>query len=197
MSVGAIVLAAGLSMRMGTNKLLHEIDGEPLIRRVVRVVLDSRIDPVVVVLGHQAVETGAALAGLECVTVYNSNYRGGLSTSIHAGTNRLPQGCNGVLIVLGDMPSLSPLLIDRMTTAFETDTANAICVAVHKGRRGNPVLFARRYFPDLLNLGGDVGGRRILAENTQHVCEIEADDDAPLVDIDTPDALAAFRARTG
>jgi molybdenum cofactor cytidylyltransferase len=197
MSVAAVVLAAGMSTRMGTNKLLQEIDGEPLIRRVVRVVLGSPVNPVLVVLGHQAVEVGAALTDFECVTVCNGCYRDGLSSSIRAGVSCLPESCSGVLIVLGDMPLLSSVLLGRMVTAFKINVAHTICVATHNGRRGNPVLFARCYFPELLKLAGDAGGRRIFAENEAHVREIEAEDDGPLLDIDTPDLLAAFRARIG
>ena len=196
MRVAAIVLAAGMSTRMRTNKLLQDIDGEPLIRRVVRVISDSRVDPVLVVLGHQAVDVDDALAGLRCVIVHNRCYRDGLGSSIRAGISCLPEHCSGALIALGDMPSLSSLFIDRMLTAFAMNAAHSICVAAHNGRRGNPVLFARCYFRELSMLDGDLGGRRILAENDAHVREIEADDDGPLLDIDTPQALATFRLRT-
>jgi molybdenum cofactor cytidylyltransferase len=195
MGVAAIVLAAGMSTRMGTNKLLQEIEGEPLISRVVRTVSGSRVDPVLVVLGLQAVEVARTLPLLQCGRVHNECYRDGLSSSLRAGVSSLPEGCSGALIVLGDMPSLSSLLIDRMVIAFETNATDRICVATHNGRRGNPVLFARRYFPELLKLEGDVGGRRLIAANAESVLEIEAGDDGPLLDIDTPDALAAFRAR--
>jgi molybdenum cofactor cytidylyltransferase len=198
MTVAAIILAAGMSTRMGVNKLLQQIEGEPLIHRVVRNVEASQAHPIVVVLGYEAIEVDRVLPRVRHGTVLGAWFRDGLSGSIRdglAGLSQLPDDYDGALIVLGDMPSVSPSLIDRMINVFEGGDAHAICVASHNGRRGNPVLFARHYFPELLKLEGDTGARRIVEDNPEHVREVEADDDGPLIDIDTPDALEAFRAR--
>lgn len=195
MSVGALVLAAGMSTRMGTNKLLQNVGEEPLIGRVVRIVATSTLDPILVVLGHQAMRTERALTGFRCRTVLNAHYRDGLATSIRAGVGSLPGDCAGAMIVLGDMPWLTSHLIDRMLDAFQVYGDRTICVAAHNGRRGNPVLFARHYFPELLKLEGDVGARCVVVKNAAHVREVEAGDDGPLVDADTPDALATICAR--
>ncbi|HEX4081246.1 MAG TPA: nucleotidyltransferase family protein [Rhizomicrobium sp.] len=197
MRVAAIVLAAGMSTRMGSNKLLQEIDGEPLIRRVVRIVAESRARPIMAVSGHEAIDVGRQLVGLVNGTVYNGDFRDGLGRSIAAGIGGLNMmdECGGALIVLGDMPAVTSGLIDRLIDAFDPGRGRAICVAAHAGRRGNPVLFARRFFPQLMELTGDVGARQIVAQNDDVVVEVEAGDDGPLVDIDTPDGLAGFLAR--
>lgn len=212
MSVAAIILAAGMSTRMGANKLLQDVGGELLISRVVRNVEASRAHPIVVVLGHQAIEVDRVLPRLRHGTAYNSAFADGLASSIRSGVNWLswfyapggsdradlsclPDDCTGALIVLGDMPAISSSLIDRMIDVFGANGARAICVAAHNGRRGNPVLFGRHYFPELLELEGDTGARRIVAENAAHVVELDAGDESPFIDIDTPDALTAFCTR--
>ena len=99
------------------------------------------------------------------------------------------------MILLGDMPDVSSELIDRLIAAFDPAEDRAICVAARLGKRGNPVLWARRFFPEMMALEGDVGAKHLIAAYDELVCEIEAGDDGPLIDIDTPEALAAYRAR--
>jgi molybdenum cofactor cytidylyltransferase len=197
MRIAAIVLAAGMSTRMGCNKLLQEIEGEPVIRRVVRAVAASQARPIVAVFGHEAMEVDRALVALVDGTVYNGGFRDGFGSSISAGIRGLNmmEHCDGALIVLGDMPAVTSKLLGQMIDAFDPERGRAICVATHAGRRGNPVLFARRFFPQLMELTGDMGARQIVVQNENVVVEVEAGDDGPLVDIDTPDALAAFLAR--
>src|SRR5581483_2984461 len=106
--IGAVVLAAGMSTRMGSNKLLQEWRGKPLLRWTVEAALASEAKPVVVVTGHEAPGTEAVLRGLDVVVVRNSAYRDGLSTSLNAGLAALPATMDGALILLGDMPEVSP-----------------------------------------------------------------------------------------
>ncbi|MGH6878028.1 MAG: nucleotidyltransferase family protein [Rhizomicrobium sp.] len=193
--IAAIILAAGTSSRMGHNKLLIKMNGERMIRHVARTVLASAADSVVAVTGNEALRVEDALSGLAIAIVNNPHFRMGLSTSLRAGVGSLPQTSQGALIVLGDMPAITAALLDRLIAAFDPDEGREICVATHGGKRGNPVLFARRFFADLLETTGDVGARRIVAQNNDVVSEIEADDNGPLVDIDTPTALAAFLGR--
>ena len=195
-AVAAIILAAGQSLRMGCNKLLVAVGGKPLVRRVAENVLSSRANPVLVVAGYDAENLKHALAGCAISTVQNPDFRCGLSTSIRAGVGALPDGSDGVLIVLGDMPGVSSFLIDCMIGAFSAESGNAICVAARNGTRGNPVLFGRRFFPELLALTGDEGAKRLVAANEGSVLTIEAHDDGPFLDIDTPEQLADYLSRT-
>lgn len=194
MPIAAIVLAAGLSSRMGRNKLLEKIGDRPLVRRVAGNALASCARPVIVVVGHEAGRVMAALSGLDVQTIANPKFRDGLAASIRAGVAAVPESCAGALILPGDMPRISKDLIDRVIAGFAPAEGRAICVAIHCGLRGHPVLFGRQFFRELLALAGDIGARQIIAENETMVCEIEADDDGPLADIDTPGALAKFRA---
>lgn len=193
--IAAIILAAGASSRMGYNKLLVEIGGECIIRRVARTVIASDARPVVIVTGGEFARMEQALSGLVLRVVNNPDFQQGLSTSLRTGIGALTENCDGSLIVLGDMPAISRDLLNRLIASFDPARGKAICVAMHAGRRGNPVLLGRKFFPDLLELTGDMGARRIVANNDDVIAEVEADDDAPLVDIDTPAALATFLAR--
>jgi molybdenum cofactor cytidylyltransferase len=193
MQIAAIVPAAGLSTRMGRNKLVEPIGGTPMLRRVVDAVLASHARPVIVVVGNEADAVRHALDGLGVRTIENPDHREGLGASIRAGVSAVPDSCMGALIVLGDMPGISAALIDRVIASFSLDKARAICVATYQGRRGHPVLFHRRFFPDLLALAGDVGARCVLVRNESDIHEVESDNDAPLSDIDTPEALAKLR----
>jgi molybdenum cofactor cytidylyltransferase len=105
----------------------------------------------------------------------------------------VPANCDGAIVLLGDMPEISSSLIDRMIAAFSPADGRMICVAVHENKRGNPVLWARRFFPDIEALSGDVGARELIAAHEELVCDVDADG-AVLRDIDTPAALAALRA---
>jgi molybdenum cofactor cytidylyltransferase len=196
-SIAALVLAAGRSQRMGCpNKLLSDLHGQPLIVRTVDGVLASRAGPVVVVTGHDGAAVAAALAGRPLLNiVFNPDHAGGLSTSLRAGLAALPATAAGVVVCLGDMPLVSPALIDRLIAAHAPARGVTICVPVAGGRRGNPVLFDRRHFPDMAALTGDSGARTLLDRYGSAICEVPADDDGVLLDVDTPEALATLRAR--
>jgi molybdenum cofactor cytidylyltransferase len=195
-AIAAIVLAAGLSSRMGRNKLLVDLNGKPLVRRPAEAALASEASQVFVVTGNEAENIEASLSDLPVTFVHNPHYRVGLSTSLKAGVKVLPESVDGVLILLGDMPAISSALIDKLIAAFDLDEDRAICVPTYNGRQGNPVLWARRFFPDILALEGDVGARHLIAENGAVICQVEATDEAPLVDIDTQQALDAYLNRT-
>jgi molybdenum cofactor cytidylyltransferase len=191
--IAALVLAAGLSSRMGSNKLLQEWRGLPLIRWTVEAALASEARPVIVVTGNEAAKIETALKGLDVRFAHNRDFSDGLSTSLKTGVATVPDSADGVVVLLGDMPEVQATLIDRMIAAFSPPDNRAICIAVHEQRRGNPVLWSRTFFPEIAALAGDEGAKRLLAEHEELVCEIEADGGA-LRDIDTPEALAALRA---
>ncbi|MFO0763211.1 MAG: NTP transferase domain-containing protein, partial [Byssovorax sp.] len=192
-AVAAVVLAAGRSRRMGPeNKLLVEVDGAPMIARVVDVILATRARPVVIVTGHDADRVREALAGRDVVFAHNPRHDEGMSTSLKAGIAQLGEDLDGALICLGDMPRVRPAQIEALLGAFDPADGRAICVPVWDRRRGNPVLFAARYFPEMRLVEGDVGARSILERHTAEICYVPMDDRGVTLDIDTPEALVAL-----
>lgn len=193
--LAAIVLAAGRSSRMGgSNKLLAEIGGRTLVRIAVEEALASRARPVIVVTGHQRERVEAALTGLDVVLVHNPAYADGLSTSLKTGIAAAPPSADGAIVCLGDMPQVDARLIDSLLSAFDPEQGALIVVPTTAGKRGNPVVWSRRFFADLAALTGDVGARGLIATYPEAVVEVAVADAAAFTDIDTPDALDAVRA---
>lgn len=191
--IAALVLAGGQSRRMGaTNKLLAEIDGTPMVRHVVDHVLSSKADPVVVAIGHEANKLRSALDGCPVTFAENPDYAEGLSTTLRAGLAALPVDIDGAVVCLGDMPKVEAGIIDRMIAAFDPVEGRAIVVPTRRGKRGNPVLFAKRFFEDMKQVSGDTGARHLIGGHEEIVVEIDVDDDAVLLDVDTPEALKAL-----
>ena len=194
-AIAGVVLAAGRSSRMGgPNKLLAEIGGKPLVRIVVDAVLASRARPVVVVTGHQRDKVEAALAGLPVKFVHNPHFADGLGTSLKAGIAALPADADGAIVCLGDMPQVDAALIDRLIGAFDPDHGALVVLPTIDGKRGNPVVWSRRFFPDLMAVEGDVGARYLIGRYTEAVAEVPLTGTAALTDVDTPEALEAVRA---
>ena len=193
----AIVLAAGRSSRMAPQHKLLVTDraGKPMIARVVDNVLSSRAGPVLVVTGHRAEDVRAALANRPVQHVHAENYQEGLSASLRAGLAALPADSPAVLICLADMPLVTGRMIDRLLDAFDPDEGRTIVAPTFQGKIGNPVLWDRRFFPEMCALSGDVGARRLLERHAEMVAEIELGSDAVLRDFDTVDSLAALPHR--
>jgi molybdenum cofactor cytidylyltransferase len=192
--VTAIILAAGRSTRMGgPNKLLAELGGKPLVRLVTEQALASKAHDVIVVTGHQAELVEKALAGLDVKFVRNPDFAEGLASSVKAGVAAVPDDADGAVICLGDMPMISAQLIDHLIEAFAPDRGNLIAVPVSDGRRGNPVLWSRRFFNELMALDGDIGARHLIARHGEAVAEVAVEGFGAFLDIDTPQALEAAR----
>jgi len=193
--LAAVVLAAGRSTRMGgPNKLLADVGGKPMVRIAAEQALASKARPVVVVTGHQRERVEAALSGLPVTFVHNPDFADGLSTSLKAGVAALPQDVDGAIVCLGDMPHVDASLIDRLLAAFDPERGALVVVPTIGGKRGNPVVWSRRFFPELAQLEGDVGARHLIASYPEAVAEVPVSGNAALLDIDTPDALDAVRA---
>jgi len=194
--VAALVLAGGRSRRMrGANKLLSKFDRRPIITRVVEAALAARCAPVLVVTGHQRARVEGALAGYPVSWVHNPCFAAGLGASLAAGARALPEDVDALLVCLADMPLIRAAHIEGLIDAFDPAAERAICVPVHGGRRGHPVLFSRRFLAELGALDGDRGARSLLTRHAHLVREVEADDDGVLIDIDSPEALDRLRAR--
>ncbi len=196
-TIAAIVLAAGRSRRMAPrNKLLITgPSGKPIIVRVVDNVLSSSARPVLVVTGHQADEVERVLAGRPLRFVHAPDYAQGLSASLKAGIAAVPPECAGAVVCLGDMPLVTGRMIDRLLAAFDPDEGRAIVLPSFRGKQGNPMLWDRRFFPEIATISGDIGARFLLSRHMEQVAEVEMADEAVLRDIDTPEALAAMPKR--
>jgi molybdenum cofactor cytidylyltransferase len=190
--VVAVVLAAGKSSRMGSNKMLAEVNGEPMLRKTVKNLRGSAVDEIVVVTGHEANAVAAALQGLGLRTVHNPNYAHGLSSSLRVGVDAAGRA-DALIVCLGDMPRVSAETVDRMIAAFNPTEHRSIVVPVHKGQFGNPVLWGSEHFARLRTMSGDKGARALIGDMKSEATEIEADDGV-LIDADTPEALAAIRS---
>jgi molybdenum cofactor cytidylyltransferase len=192
--VAAIILAAGRSTRMGgPNKLLAELGGKPLVRLVTEQALASKAKDVIVVTGHQAELVEKALAGLDVKFVRNADFAQGLASSVKAGVAAVRDDADGAVICLGDMPMISAQLIDHLIDSFAPDRGNLIAVPVSDNRRGNPVLWSRRFFNELMTLDGDIGARHLIAKHSEAVAEVPVEGFGAFLDIDTPQALEAAR----
>jgi len=194
-AIAAVVLAAGKSSRMGgPNKLLETIGGRPLVRIVAEAALASKARPVIVVTGHQHERVEAALAGLPVRFAHNARFADGLGTSLKTGIAAVPAEADGVIICLGDMPQVDAALIDRLIGAFDPDKGALAVVPTINGHRGNPVVWSRRFFPDLMAVEGDIGARHLIGRYAEAVTEVPLAGTAALTDIDTPEALQAVKA---
>jgi molybdenum cofactor cytidylyltransferase len=185
--VGAVVLAAGLSRRMGAaNKLLLELEGAPLIARCVDAVLGSTARPVVVVTGHEAPRVRAALAGRAVRFAHNAEPEQGLAASLRVGLAALGDELAGAVVCLGDMPWVRADHVEALLAAFAASAGRAICVPTFGAQRGNPVLWPARYFAEIRAQTGDRGARSLLAAHADQVCYVPVSDPGVTLDVDTP-----------
>src|SRR5579863_8569797 len=160
-NIAGLVLAAGRSSRMGgQNKLLAEIGGRPLVRIATEAVLGSKARPVFVVTGHQRERVESALAGLPVEFVYNTKFADGLGSSLGVGIAALPEQADGVIVCLGDMPQVDSATMDRLIAGLEPEKGALVAVPTIDGQRGNPVVWSRRFFPELKTVEGDIGARQ-------------------------------------
>ncbi|HEX3974399.1 MAG TPA: molybdopterin-binding/glycosyltransferase family 2 protein [Stellaceae bacterium] len=193
--IAGIILAAGRSSRMGAmNKLLIPIEGKPMVRRAAEAVLAAQLAPVVVVTGHQQDQVEEALKDLPITFLNNKDFAAGMSTSLRVGLNAMPAECDGALVALGDMPLITAAEIGQLVNAFNPVEGRAIVVPTRRGKRGNPVLWARRFFDEMTAAGGDMGARHLFEAYPEAIVEVEMAGDGVLTDIDTPQALARLAA---
>ncbi|MDX1647310.1 MAG: nucleotidyltransferase family protein [Longimicrobiales bacterium] len=191
--VAALILAGGASSRMGReNKLLAELEGQTMVERVAAVALASRADPVLVVLGHGYMDVRPRLPD-DVGVVENPAHASGLASSLVAGVRALPEEVDGCVVMLGDMPFVRPDDVDALIAAFDADAA---CVPLVGGRRGNPVLWPRTFFDDILELKGDHGARRIFESRDAPVVDVPLENPGLLFDVDTREDLERARSAT-
>ncbi|WP_420412440.1 NTP transferase domain-containing protein [Roseibium sp.] len=189
--IAAIILGAGKSSRMGgPNKLLAKLDGKTLIRHAAEAACGTNLTQTILVTGHLADKIQDEISDLNLTNVHNPDYADGMSGSIRTGMNALRSDIDAVLILLGDMPRITSDVLGQMITAYSQNTNDLIVTATAGGKRGNPVLWDRRFFEALKSLSGDVGARHVIADNPGFVAEVDIGEAARL-DLDTPEALQA------
>lgn len=185
--VGGIILAAGASRRMGQNKLLLPLpDGRTVIETVLDNALSAGLDDLVLISGAERAAIEAAAAGRGVRTVHNPGYEQGQSTSMRQGLLALPTG-HAALFILGDQPLIKGDIHARIVSLYRESGARIIAPRGREGRRGNPCLFAPELFGELLAVAGDQGGRPVLSAHAAEISFVDMDDDAVLLDIDTPE----------
>jgi molybdenum cofactor cytidylyltransferase len=193
-TIAALVLAAGRSRRMAPHNKLLVTDkaGKPMIARVVDNVLSSNARPILVVLGHMAEQIEPALGGRPVRYIHASDYALGLAESLKAGIAEVPPECAGAIVCLGDMPLVTGRMIDRMLSVFDPDEGRAIVLPTFRGKQGNPMIWDRKFFPEILGISGDSGARFLVGKHAEAVAEVEMADDAVLRDFDTTESLATL-----
>ncbi len=196
-TIAAVVLAAGRSRRMAPhNKLLvADRTGKAMIARVIDNVLSSNARPILVVTGHQAEQIQHALGGRPVRYVHAADYAEGLAASLKAGIAAVPEECAAALVCLGDMPLVTGRMIDRLLSSYDPDEGRLIVLPTFRGKQGNPMLWDRRFFPEILQITGDSGARFLLGKHLEAVAEVEMADDAVLRDFDTTNSLATLPQR--
>ncbi len=182
--VWAIVLAAGKSTRMGTQKLLLPFDGKTIVEKVVENILNSEIDKVMVVLGANHFDVAETLKAWPVKTVWNENFQEGMHTSVISGVKALPSGAKAALIFLGDQPFISDQAVQKVVEAWQT-SQKGIVIPLFDGKRGHPPLYDMKYRQELSSLNPAIGLRSVALKFQEDVYEVETFCPEIVRDIDT------------
>jgi molybdenum cofactor cytidylyltransferase len=183
--VAGIVLAAGSSTRMGRNKMLLEVGGQPLVRRAVRAALDAGLDPVLVVLGHEAERAREAIAGLPCRAVLNPDHAQGVRVSMQAGVRALPEGAQAAVIILADMPFVSADMIRTVADRYR-ERRPPLVVSEYGDVNAPPTLYDRALFGELLASTGEGCGKHVVKQHKSEAVVVPWPETA-LADVDLPE----------
>jgi molybdenum cofactor cytidylyltransferase len=182
--IWVIVLAAGLSTRMGTQKLLLPFKGMTIIEKVVENILHSGIDKIKVVVGSESKDISNALKWKPVDLVINENYHEGMHTSVISGVNALPQDARAVLVFLGDQPFIPFDVPKKVIKAWRT-TEKGIVIPLFEGKRGHPTLYDLKYRNEIIHLNPDQGLRSIAQTFPDDIYEVETSSPEIVRDIDT------------
>ena len=191
--IAGVVLAAGLSSRMGMNKMLLELGGQTLVRRAVNMALSAGLDPVLVVLGHESERVRAELSGVPCTPVLNSDYARGMNTSLRAGISALPDDVRGAVVLLGDMPLVDESMVRALVTAFRR-AGPKLAISTYGGVVAPPIVYGRALFPELRALEAQSCGKSVVKSHRAEAAELPWPPET-LTDLDSPDDVERIRAR--
>lgn len=186
--IAGILLAAGASRRFGSQKLLAQVGGVPLVRRTADELRATSLDEIVVVVGSDAAAVRAALAGLDVRTVTNADYAAGMSSSLRTGLMALSPAVEAVVVALADQPGVGVDIVGRLLERYRAGRSAIVAPVYRGGVRGNPVLFDRALFAELREVTGDEGGRSVIARDPSRVALVELEMEMP-GDVDVPGDL--------
>ena len=188
MKIAVTILAAGGSKRMGNlNKLLLLLNDRSIIYRVCKMVLDAEVDQIILVTGHQNKEVEKSIPEGINTIVYNKNWEKGMMTSIYAGMCGMDNDVDGNMIILGDMPLISTVTINKIIQEFNKYNGNHIVYPIYDNKQANPVIFPKKYFPEILSSKGDKGCKKVLKKYPRDALGIQINSDEVIIDCDTRD----------
>jgi len=190
--VAGIVLAAGSSTRMGTNKLLLQLEGESVVRRAVRRALAAGLEPTVVVLGHDADLVRAELAGLACRPVVNPDHASGMSSSLRVGVAALPADVIAALVILADMPLVTAEMIAEVARRYRQGP-EPVVASRYGDDLAPPMAYDRKIFEELSRQEGDGCGKRVVRRHRSEAAFVPWPV-AAIGDLDEPDDYGRIRA---
>lgn len=193
--VAGIVLAAGTSSRMGQNKLLFELDGETLLRRVVSRAAAAGLDPVVVVLGYEADRALGELSGLACEPVVNPDYARGINTSLRTGIAEVPARAVAAVVILADMPFVTHRMIATLVERYRESNAPLV-ISDYAGVNAPPMLYDRSLFAELQAMEGEGCGKQVVKRHRSEALKVVWPPSA-LADLDVPDDYQRAKAELG
>ena len=185
MKIGAVLMASGAAHRFGSNKLLHEVDGVPMIQRTMRAVCPRLFDRAMVVSAYPEILSLAEQNGY--LPIPNPSAAEGQSASIRLGLSAL-KDMDGVLFAVCDQPWLKQESVIRLLKEY-SENPDCLCALGWQGRRGNPVIFPKAFFPDLLSLSGDQRGAALIRDHKELLRLVEVASPLELRDVDTPENL--------
>jgi len=190
--IGAVILAAGMSSRMGETKQLLRLGEHTLLDQVLANVRASGVDEIVLVLGHAAEKIMDSVTGENVKIAINRAYREGMGTSLRTGLSALPSGIDAALIVLADQPFVRPATLKQLMDQYRESNAQ-IVIPMYKGFRGNPVLLDHSVFPEVMALNGDIGCRALFGNHLEGIVKVSVEDLGILLDLDSKDDLEKLK----
>ncbi|MCL2140878.1 MAG: nucleotidyltransferase family protein [Dehalococcoidia bacterium] len=185
-AVVVLFLAAGLSTRMGRNKLLLPVGEKLIVQKTLDKLVNSQAREIIAVIGAKALEVEKAISGYHVTTVFNPNYACGMSTSLSAGLRLVGNNTSFIMVALGDQPCILTQTYDLLISTTE-QTSRGLLVPTYNGIRGNPILVSTKYRSDLYAQFGDIGGRRLLSLHADDVLEVPVADEGVVINVNSED----------
>ena len=184
--IAAIVLAAGVGARCGRNKLLADINGEPIFLKALQAAVKSKASPVFLITGYQAEQMEEYLDKIDVNVIYNSGFRSGIKTSIAMGIKSVPSFCDGAILIPADMPNISINHINNMIKSFKKDKSKQVIMSMYEGKKINPIIWSKELyeFADIVPENADL--RPVFVEFADYTSTIEIKDKKEALDITYP-----------